>query len=71
MWVPPSTRERFVIVKAGEEGRHFLGGDRGVAADTLPRELGGTGPSLQGDCFLEAAVARYDATATLPPACQD
>lgn len=65
MWVPKSTRERFVAVLPGEEHLHFLAdGPRGLRAEDVPRELGGRGASLGGDRFLLRAVERYDATAT-------
>lgn len=67
LWVPADTRRKFVMVAPGEEHRHFLA--PGVCRPAeVPPELGGSGPPLDGDRFLAAAVARYDATARLPPA---
>jgi hypothetical protein len=64
LWVPASTRERFVLVHRGDEHKHFLGGgERGIRAEEVPRELGGSGASLDGDRFLLRAVQRYDAMA--------
>ena len=65
-WLPASTRAKLVLVRQGDEHRHFLsaaapGG--GLDAAALPIELGGRGPSLGGDDFLARAVARYDAVA--------
>lgn len=64
MWVPQDTRDKFVMVREGEEAQTFL---KELDAATLPAELGGQGKSLDGDRFLARAVAHYDATATLDP----
>lgn len=70
LWVPKETRCKFVLVNEGEEHHHFLAVDpanqHGCAPEVLPVELGGTGPPLDGDRFLERAVELYDATAQLP-----
>ena len=63
MWLPASTRAKLVMVRAGEERRHFFSKDApggGCDPASTPRELGGTGPSLGGDKFLARAVDRYD-----------
>jgi len=69
MWVPQHTRDKFVLVSAGEEYDHFLA-PRADCCDPqdVPVELGGSGPPMDGDRFLARAVERYDATAVLPPA---
>ena len=68
LWVPRSTRDRFVLVRPGQEATHFFSPD-GVDLDraTAPKEIGGYGPSLDGDRFLMRACERYDAGATLDP----
>ena len=51
MWLPASTRAKLVMVRAGEERRHFFSKDApggGCDPASTPRELGGTGPSLGG-----------------------
>lgn len=66
MWVPRSTRDRFVLVRPGEEARHFFRPPphgAGLRPEDTPRELGGCGPSLDGDLFLRRACDWYDATA--------
>ncbi|KAL1512351.1 hypothetical protein AB1Y20_005611 [Prymnesium parvum] len=64
LWVPPKTREKFVLVREGEEHLHFLSRDpsdeQGCAPEELPPELGGTGEPLDGDRFLLRALTRYD-----------
>jgi hypothetical protein len=67
MWVPADTRQKFVMVKEGEEHLHFQAPDMCAATD-LPPEFGGSGTPLRGDRFMAAAVARYDANALLPEA---
>lgn len=65
-WLPASTRAKLVMVRQGDEHRHFLGATApggGLDAAVVPIELGGRGPSLGGDDFLARAVARYDASA--------
>lgn len=65
LWVPADTRERFVIVKKGDESKHFLKPGVMDSAE-VPVELGGTGTvRLDGDGFLSAAVKRYDSEARL------
>ena len=69
LWVPRSTRARFALVREGEEARFFEPPPFGAGLDqrSTPRELGGEGPSLEGDRFLMRACERYDECATLPP----
>ena len=70
MWLPTSTRNKLVMVRAGEEHRHFLSkAEPGGGCDpaSTPHELGGTGPSLGGDAFLAKAVERYDRVACMRP----
>ena len=67
MWVPKTTRDRFVLVRPGDEPRHFFRPPphgAGLRPEDTPREFGGRGPSLEGDLFLRRACDRYDATAT-------
>ena len=72
MWVAPVTRDRFKMVKQGEEAAAFFAppeeGGLGLRPEDTPRELGGSGPSLDGDRFLLRACERYEATARLPKA---
>eukprot|EP00966_Prymnesium_polylepis_P119507 2762091-Prymnesium_polylepis.1 len=60
------TREKFVLVREGEEHLHFLAADpastHGCAPQVLPAELGGSGPQLDGDRFMLRAIGMYDAT---------
>jgi hypothetical protein len=69
LWVPTTTRERFVLVRPGQEHAHFFApasaGGCDLERESTPRELGGYGPSLDGDRFLLKACERYDAEATL------
>lgn len=65
LWVPADTREKFVMVNEGEEHLHFLA-PGACRSEDLPPEVGGTGPPMDGDRFLQRAVEHYDATATLP-----
>lgn len=64
LWVAPSTRERFVLVRKGEEQDHFFAdeaaGGCGLDRHSAPREIGGSGPSLDGDRFLLRACTMYD-----------
>ena len=62
LWVPKSSRDRFILVREGEERKFFEPPPHGAGLDpaTTPRELGGTGPSLEGDRFLLRAVERYE-----------
>jgi len=66
LWVPADTRERFVIVKKGDEHQHFLKPAL-MNSKKVPVELGGSGPPLDGDRFLAAAMERYDSEARLEP----
>jgi hypothetical protein len=67
LWVPKSTRQRFVLVKPGEEERHFFAPDGcGLDRNLAPAELGGFGPSLDGDRFIMRSIASYDSSALLP-----
>ena len=69
LWVPRSTRERFVLVREGDEAHHFFSPPPkgcGLSREQAPKELGGNGPSLEGDRFILRACERYDATARLP-----
>ena len=70
LWVPRSTRARFALVREGEEHRFFEPAPAGcgLVPDQTPRELGGSGPSLDGDRFLMRACERYDARALFPAA---
>ena len=65
LWVPKRTRDKFVIVREGEEHLHFLAAEpsrkEGCAPEVLPPELGGTGPPLDGDRFLLRAIETYEA----------
>lgn len=63
-WLPAETRAKMHIVRKGEERAHFLA-PGALDPSAVPRELGGTGPSLDGDRFLMRAVELYDTTATL------
>jgi len=69
LWVPRSTRDRFVLVREGEEKRYFFAppseGGCGLNPDEAPKELGGNGPSLDGDRFLMRACERYERDALL------
>ena len=69
LWVPTTTRDRFVLVRPGQEHAHFFApasaGGCDLERESTPRELGGYGPSLDGDRFLLKACERYDAEATL------
>ena len=67
--VPRRTREKFVLVREGEERAHFLhpSAASGCAPEVLPPEFGGTGLPLDGDRFLLRAIEFYDETAPLPP----
>ena len=70
MWVGASTRSRFVLVRKGEESRYFFSPPPhgcGLRPEDTPPELGGSGPSMQGDRFLLKAMEKYDREATLPP----
>ena len=71
MWVAKSTRERFVLVRPGQEAKYFFApasdGGCGLDRATAPRELCGEGPSLDGDRFLLRACEKYDREATLDP----
>jgi hypothetical protein len=64
LWVPQDTREKFVMVREGEEHLYFQSPDMCTAED-LPPEFGGQGTPLDGDAFLARAVERYDRMATL------
>lgn len=68
-WVPKATRERFVLVRPGQEAAHFFAPTAAGGADldpaTAPKEFGGHGPSLDGDRFLMRACERYEELATL------
>ena len=69
LWVPKATRRRFVLVREGEEASAFFGPPPhgcGLSREDAPRELGGSGPSLDGDRFLMRACGRYDREAPLP-----
>ena len=69
LWVPKATRRRFVLVREGEEASAFFGPPPhgcGLSREDAPRELGGSGPSLDGDRFLMRACERYDREAPLP-----
>lgn len=69
LWVPMTTRDRFVLVRPGQEAQHFFAPASAGGCDldraTAPREFGGDGPSLDGDRFLMRACEKYDAEATL------
>ena len=70
LWANASTRNRFVMVRPGEEAQHFfapLPKGAGLRREDTPVELGGSGPSMGGDRFLLRACERYDETATMPP----
>ena len=60
-WLSADTRNKFVLVPPGRE-RDATGFIRPGACDAaaVPRELGGTGPSLGGDLFLRRAIDLYD-----------
>jgi hypothetical protein len=62
-WLPHDTRGKLHIVRKGEECAHFLA-PGALDPKRVPVELGGSGPSLDGDRFLLRAVELYDATAT-------
>lgn len=69
LWLPSATRAKLVMVRQGEEHRHFFSEEApggGLDAACAPPELGGFGPSLGGDAFLAAAVKRYDSTCSSP-----
>lgn len=65
LWVPRATRDKFRLVRRGEEHRHFLA-PGGVAPSAAPPEMGGAGASLDGDRFLQRAVSLYDAAGAVP-----
>ena len=58
------------MVRPGEEEARFFApadeGGLGLCREQTPRELGGSGPSLEGDRFLLRACEAYEATAKLP-----
>ena len=65
-WLPADTRAKMRVVRRGQE--HAPGGflaPGALDARAVPVELGGEGPSLDGDRFLLRAVELYDATATM------
>lgn len=66
LWVPSSTRERFVLVREGQEERHFFSpvaaGGCGLDQAMAPPEIGGLGEGLDGDRFLLRACEMYDRT---------
>eukprot|EP00322_Chrysochromulina_rotalis_P018995 CAMPEP_0115835464 /NCGR_PEP_ID=MMETSP0287-20121206/4207_1 /TAXON_ID=412157 /ORGANISM="Chrysochromulina rotalis, Strain UIO044" /LENGTH=382 /DNA_ID=CAMNT_0003288921 /DNA_START=117 /DNA_END=1264 /DNA_ORIENTATION=- len=70
LWVPRSTRERFVMVRVGQEDKFFFGpssvGGCDLDRETAPKEIGGFGPSLDGDRFLMLACEKNETEATLP-----
>ena len=69
LWANASTRDRFVLVRKGEEETHFFAPKpfgAGLRREETPTELGGDGPSLEGDRFLLKACEMYDETALLP-----
>ena len=53
-----------MLVREGEEDRHFFAppseGGCGLRPEEAPKELGGSGPSLDGDRFLMRACERYE-----------
>lgn len=62
VWVAKETAAKFVVVPLGQEKAHFLGpGLDACDPSHVPRELGGSGPTLGGDRFLARAMERYDA----------
>ena len=67
LWVPKSTRDRFILVREGEENVFFEPQPRGcgLRREEAPVELGGTGASLEGDLYLLKSCSMYDATASL------
>ena len=67
LWVPKSSRDRFVLVREGDEKRFFAPPPHGAGLrpEDTPRELGGSGPSLDGDRFLTRALERYEREALL------
>lgn len=58
-WLPAETRAKLRVVRKGEEAAAFLAPGVLNPAD-VPRELGGSGPSLDGDRFLLRAIELYD-----------
>ena len=69
LWVQKSTRERFVLVREGDEAKFFFDGGAnaatglGLRRDQIPSSFGGSGPPLDGDRFLLRACEAYDRTA--------
>lgn len=74
LWARPSTRDRFVLVRPGEEDATFFAPPPkgcGLRREDTPKEFGGTSETgLDGDRFLLRACERYDATAAWTAAAQ-
>lgn len=70
LWVPASTRSRFVLVREGDEAKHFFTpietGGCGLDRQKTPLEFGGRGASLDGDRFLLHACHFYDSKCDTP-----
>ena len=68
LWAPKAARDRFVLVRPGEEQIFFDPPPRGgnLRPEDVPKQFGGTGPSLDGDRFLLRACELYEKTALLP-----
>jgi len=56
LWVDSETAKKFIVVPSGYESMLL----EKIDAEKLPKEFGGTGPSLGRDDFLQMALVRYE-----------